>query len=72
MDLRADEVRPGHRIGGVLVVWARPLPDYSEVVIGLDPDAERVPGTFSDHTLWLRPGALVRVDGADVGSRCVA
>ena len=62
MELRADQVRAGHRIHGVGVMWARPLPDYTEVVIGLDPDAKRVPGARSDHTLWLRPSALVQVD----------
>jgi hypothetical protein len=63
-------VGPGHRIGGVRVEWAPPLPDHSGV--GLDHHAEPVPGAHSDHTLWLRPGALVRVDDADLAPRCVA
>jgi len=62
MELRADQVRAGHRIGGARVMWARPLPDYSAVVVALDPEAARPPGAFSDHTLWLHPSAPVRVD----------
>ena len=72
MELRADQVRAGHRIRGVRVMWARPLPDYTEVAIGLDQDAERVPGARSDHTLWLRPGTLVTVDDTDAVSPATA
>jgi hypothetical protein len=68
MELRADQVRAGHRIDGARVMWARPLPDYSAVVVGLDPEAARVPGAHSDHTLWLHPSALVCVDDPAAGA----
>jgi hypothetical protein len=62
MQLRADEVRAGHRIEGQRVVWARPLPDYTQVVIGLDPRGCRVRGAGAYHTLWLAPVATVHID----------
>lgn len=57
--LTDDQVRPGHRISGAKVLWARPVPDYTWVCVAVETgeQADADPGFR-----WYRPDDRIWVD----------